>query len=591
LICNFYWLLPFPILIGTFQVLVKNSRFIQIKIIPCFKMSQMSSEKKQLFELQKDYWAQLKQLKTLETSFQSGLNDIKDVPEDYTQKVDEYITSSTKWFNKMSKLNDDLKYTEIYSTFNTIGRFAQETMNTTLTSEINSMTEFFSRQDNRIQGLEAKIVDLETKFNEKKKAIMVDTRSDGAARTIQKFWRHRKIMKRWKFVVTSFFTSKEAKKLGERNKIINEIMSTERSYVRSLNALRVHYIDPLKREVMEDDKIPFTYNDIEKVFLNIEQIILIHHVLLQELETKIEGWPKIYLGEVFVNYSQFFSIYEQFINNYDIAIAHLKGLRQRIPKLDEFCNNQIVHSGNLNITSILIMPVQRLPRYKMLLEQLLKHTDRDHIDYKELERALAKISESVLLINEKKREHENTQISQEVKSIMGSKVFWNMNLLKRKFIMAKTMNVTKDSGKQVKNYVYFFQDLLILFVIKPENLIAKTFSFRKVDSQSKLNAKDDKPNPSTLSYDFHFLLDPTHVTMVETSPNLVIKVGEVTYTFTPEKPQDLSIIVPTIKETLANPPKFEETEKTLTKKDSIFGKKDLKPTPKTLTMKSSWINK
>lgn len=55
------------------------------------------------------------------------------------------------------------------------------------------------------------------------------------------------------------------------------------------------------------------------------------------------------------------------------------------------------------IESFLIMPVQRLPRIEMLLKDLLKHTDEDHPDHFEMNRAFEGISKLTAFVNEKKR--------------------------------------------------------------------------------------------------------------------------------------------------------------------------------------------
>lgn len=276
-----------------------------------------------------------------------------------------------------------------------------------------------------------------------------------------------------------------------------------------------------------------------------------------------------------------------YINNYDNAVGHLKNLRAKSPAFEEMCQQGAKLTNNLTINSLLVTPVQRLPRYKMLLEQLLKMTDRDHMDFVSLERALMKISEAVMMINEKKRDHENSLVAQEVKSIMGSKVFWNLNLLKRKFIVAKVIPVSKDGGKTVKSYVYFFGDVIIIFSIKLESILTKTFSVtKKSESMHKLTpGKDDKPQPNQLVYESHFLLDPTVVSIKDTDPNLVITVNTTNYCFHTEKQLgapsvgDMTVVITAIKSCLANPPQFDDAEKHKepVKTKSFFGQSLLKP--------------
>jgi len=47
----------------------------------------------------------------------------------------------------------------------------------------------------------------------------------------------------------------------------------------------------------------------------------------------------------------------------------------------------------LDLSSILIQPVQRLPRYQLLIKELLKYTEEGHVDYAPLQEAMKKIIE------------------------------------------------------------------------------------------------------------------------------------------------------------------------------------------------------
>jgi len=60
-----------------------------------------------------------------------------------------------------------------------------------------------------------------------------------------------------------------------------------------------------------------------------------------------------------------------------------------------------------SVESIFILPVQRIPRYRLLLEQLLKYTPTDHTEYDVVKRALEKISDMAMFSNEAIRAREN----------------------------------------------------------------------------------------------------------------------------------------------------------------------------------------
>jgi len=52
---------------------------------------------------------------------------------------------------------------------------------------------------------------------------------------------------------------------------------------------------------------------------------------------------------------------------------------------------------------------QRLPRYKLLLNQLLENTWPEHVDYESIEAALDKIEKASEYVNNKKKEAEATR--------------------------------------------------------------------------------------------------------------------------------------------------------------------------------------
>jgi hypothetical protein len=69
------------------------------------------------------------------------------------------------------------------------------------------------------------------------------------------------------------------------------------------------------------------------------------------------------------------------------------------------------------------MPVQRLPRYEMLLSDLLKHTETFSVDYKPLVTALQQIKEINKAINESKRELDSQHRIQAVEANLQRKRF------------------------------------------------------------------------------------------------------------------------------------------------------------------------
>jgi len=63
----------------------------------------------------------------------------------------------------------------------------------------------------------------------------------------------------------------------------------------------------------------------------------------------------------------------------------------------------------MKIYSYLIMPVQRIPRYIMMLEDLSKRTVPEHADFSPLKQAVKKISEIMTWVDDQKEVYNEQQ--------------------------------------------------------------------------------------------------------------------------------------------------------------------------------------
>lgn len=123
------------------------------------------------------------------------------------------------------------------------------------------------------------------------------------------------------------------------------------------------------------------------------------------------------LGPIFSSLSAFLRVYIQYVNNYSQALETYNQLCSGNPAFSEFItktNNrkEVLPVGGLE--GLLIMPIQRIPRYVLLLEDLLKATPEGHCDRDLLISSLAQVRSVAAEINEKKRGVENFQTLVEI---------------------------------------------------------------------------------------------------------------------------------------------------------------------------------
>ncbi|EFA79330.1 RhoGEF domain-containing protein [Heterostelium album PN500] len=186
-----------------------------------------------------------------------------------------------------------------------------------------------------------------------------------------------------------------------RDKITQEIFKTEKDYVTNLSICINNYMTPLK-ELLNKDQIKTIFSDIQ----------IIHafgQKLIEKLRPRIESWNhRQRLGDIFLEIADFLKVYTGYIQNYNNALAMLDEIRKK-DKISHALNECRAHPDckGFELSAFLITPIQRVPRYNLLLMDLVKHTWADHPDYKSLCDATERIKGIASFLNEKKREGEN----------------------------------------------------------------------------------------------------------------------------------------------------------------------------------------
>ena len=120
----------------------------------------------------------------------------------------------------------------------------------------------------------------------------------------------------------------------------------------------------------------------------------------------------------------------------------------------------------LDLNSFLIMPVQRVPRYVLLLDAILKYTPHSHPEYPSLLQALDSIKAVATYVNEGKRHAENVSKLVDVQDrVSGSGVPQLVEPFRR-FIREGIMNrisvgLLSSTLREKKSVFFLFSDLLL----------------------------------------------------------------------------------------------------------------------------------
>lgn len=108
---------------------------------------------------------------------------------------------------------------------------------------------------------------------------------------------------------------------------------------------------------------------------------------------------------LFCSFPQMLRLYKEYASNHESATKLLQELVKK-SKFVSYCKgimNNADATGevvSLTIGSLLITPIQRIPRYMLLIQDLIKHTLPNSPNYKDLEKADTVVSEVAYEVNE-----------------------------------------------------------------------------------------------------------------------------------------------------------------------------------------------
>mmetsp|Transcript_16124 Transcript_16124/g.41395 ORF Transcript_16124/g.41395 Transcript_16124/m.41395 type:complete len:1154 (-) Transcript_16124:92-3553(-) len=244
---------------------------------------------------------------------------------------------------------------------------------------------------------------------------------------------------------------------NERDNIVKEIYTSEISYLSSLHHLVLM--------VMERCAERFKDAEMQVLFSNIPSIRLIHVMLADRLHKRLSEWNETQcIGDIFLELVAGFKSYTNYCINHEAAnhflleVGAKKKISEFFQKLKDDCDDQ-------SFQSLLIMPIQRVPRYRLLLQELLKATPKEHPDFANIQTALEKVKVVASEINTGVRGAERKKAFDEAKSTIAGveEIGAGVN---RSFLMFGKLKVTllDQRLQELDSYshVVLFDNLLVI---------------------------------------------------------------------------------------------------------------------------------
>ncbi|XP_053448201.1 pleckstrin homology domain-containing family G member 1 isoform X2 [Nycticebus coucang] len=288
------------------------------------------------------------------------------------------------------------------------------------------------------------------------------------------------------------------------DRVVQEILETERTYVQDLKSIVEDYLDCIR----DQTKLPLGTEERLALFGNIQDIYHFNSELLQDLEN-CENDP-VAIAECFVSKSEEFHIYTQYCTNYPRSVAVLTECMRNKLLAKFFRERQETLKHSLPLGSYLLKPVQRILKYHLLLHEIENHLDKDTEGYDVVLDAIDTMQRVAWHINDMKRKHEHAVRLQEIQSLLtnwkgpdltsyGELVLEGTFRIQRAknertlFLFDKLLLITKkrDDTFTYKAHI-LCGNLMLVEVIPKEPLSFSVFHYKNPKLQHTVQAKSQQ---------------------------------------------------------------------------------------------------
>ncbi|WFD02021.1 Guanine nucleotide exchange factor for Cdc42p [Malassezia obtusa] len=240
----------------------------------------------------------------------------------------------------------------------------------------------------------------------------------------------------------------------QRMHVVRELLESERKYVHDLEVMQNYAMALSQTGLLSADTIYL-------LFGNLNQLVDVQRRFLICVEDNARRPPTDQrFGSIFRDMEDDFSVYEPFCANYAQALDVISSESQNLSRAKLLPAVQSCYlDPSYELPTFMIKPVQRICKYPLLLEQLLKNTPKDTPGFEELAAALPIIRRITDKVNETSRRQENIQA---VKDLEMRVEDWKGHSLKSfgDLLLSDVFLVSK--GESERDFqVYLFEKILL----------------------------------------------------------------------------------------------------------------------------------
>uniref|UniRef100_A0A668SZ75 Quattro n=1 Tax=Oreochromis aureus TaxID=47969 RepID=A0A668SZ75_OREAU len=239
-------------------------------------------------------------------------------------------------------------------------------------------------------------------------------------------------------------------------RIMVELLSTEREYVKALGYVREHYFPELERADVPQD----LRGQRGSIFGNLEKLHDFHrHYFLNELEGCVNEPFRI--GRCFLRHRESFALYALYSKNKPQSDSLLINHGQAF-----FKQKQLKLGDKMDLWSYLLKPVQRISKYSLLLQDMVRECDPGQI------REIAELKAALEVIHFQLR-HGNNLLA------MDAIHHCDVNLKEQGQLIRQDEFLVTFRKKKCFRHIFLFQELILFSKTRKTDIGNDTYIYKQ----------------------------------------------------------------------------------------------------------------
>nr|XP_029522399.1 rho guanine nucleotide exchange factor 11-like isoform X5 [Oncorhynchus nerka] len=256
----------------------------------------------------------------------------------------------------------------------------------------------------------------------------------------------------------------------DRQAVIYELLTTEASHLRTLRVLDQVFFQKMRCVLSSDE--------LACIFPNLPQVYELHASLCEAMKKRRESPIVQGIGDIMlarfegVAGEEFQEQASHLCSQQSQALELIKNKQRKDPRFAHIIQEceASPHCRRLQLKDLLVSETQRLTKYPLLLDNILKHTEAGSTDLPPLQQAQACCRGILQAVNEVVRETEHRQrLNQYQRRLDPTPQFKSLDLTSKRMIHEGplTWKVSKDKTLEIQ--ALLLSDLLVLLQRGPDD--------------------------------------------------------------------------------------------------------------------------